>query len=60
VDLELVEAVAFEDGAADADHPGLDLIDGKGTGLGWQPGCNRQQKGNNNGAAENIHAGAQA
>ena len=30
VDLELVEAIALEDGAADADHAGPDLIDGEG------------------------------
>jgi hypothetical protein len=60
VDLELFESIALKDRPADADHSGLDLVDGKGPGLGRQHGRNRRQKGNNNDATKDIHAGAQA
>ena len=38
VDLELVEPVALEDRPADADHPGLELVHGKGPALGREAG----------------------
>ena len=58
VDLELVEPVALEHRAADADHPGLELVDGKGPALGREAGRQKQHERNGRGESSDKHRNA--
>src|SRR4030095_10077349 len=56
-DFEVIETVAVEDGASDADHAGPDLVDGEGLGLCRKPCAQGEDNGRNQCAAAYVHGG---